>query len=197
MHHSTLEECVVKVVKENGEENSSLKTTYSSKGPEVTPPRYLRSQEFRRFEHASGNRVFQTWNFDPIPSESRNWPDEDLQGQVVHAKNWRIQVWCLRKGLVKSRPDNHETTRAISCMNWGRRSESTNYYPGRNTNKQFFFEAGITSWITITVTGLFFDRIIWFLITNIVRLPSVALPDRVPHIAHACYLHVLLCRSEL
>ena len=25
-----------------------------------------------------------------IPSESRNWPDEDLQGQAVHAKNWRF-----------------------------------------------------------------------------------------------------------
>ena len=36
----------------------------------------------------------QTWNFDPIPSESRNWPDERIQGQAVHAKNWRIQVWC-------------------------------------------------------------------------------------------------------
>ena len=33
---STLEECVVKVVKENGEENCSQKTTYSSKRPEVT-----------------------------------------------------------------------------------------------------------------------------------------------------------------
>ena len=36
----------------------------------------------------------QTWNFDPIPSESRNWPDEELQGQAAYAKNWRIQVWC-------------------------------------------------------------------------------------------------------
>ena len=32
----------------------------------------------------------QTWNFDPIPSESRNWPDESLQGQAAHTKNWRI-----------------------------------------------------------------------------------------------------------
>ena len=23
-------------------------------------------------------KILQTWNFDPIPSESRNWPDEDL-----------------------------------------------------------------------------------------------------------------------
>ena len=33
-----------------------------------------------------------TWNFDPIPSESSNWPDEELQGQAEHAKNRRIQV---------------------------------------------------------------------------------------------------------
>ena len=28
-----------------------------------------------------------TWNFDSIPSESLNWPDENLQGQAVHDKN--------------------------------------------------------------------------------------------------------------
>ena len=26
--------------------------------------------------------------------QSRNGPDEELQGQAVHVKNWRIQVWC-------------------------------------------------------------------------------------------------------
>ena len=31
-----------------------------------------------------------TWNFDPIVSESHNWPDENLQGQAVHEKNQRI-----------------------------------------------------------------------------------------------------------
>ena len=31
-------------------------------------------------------RIFQTWNFDPLPYESRNWPDKELQGQTVHEK---------------------------------------------------------------------------------------------------------------
>ena len=29
----------------------------------------------------------QMWDFHPIPSESRNWPNEEVQGQAVHAKN--------------------------------------------------------------------------------------------------------------
>ena len=55
MHQSTLEECVVKVVKENGEvfakDNLHFERTRSN------TPRYLRSQELRRFKHASGNRM--------------------------------------------------------------------------------------------------------------------------------------------
>ena len=34
----------------------------------------------------------QTWNFDPITSESRNWLDEDLQGQAVHAMNQKSSM---------------------------------------------------------------------------------------------------------
>ena len=36
-----------------------------------------------------------TWNFDPIPSESRNWPDESLQGQAAHTNELKTsQAWC-------------------------------------------------------------------------------------------------------
>ena len=38
-------------------------------------------------------------------------------------------------------------------------AESTNYHPGGNINKEFFFEAAITNWITITVTGFFFRQV--------------------------------------
>ena len=27
------------------------------------------------------------WNFDPIPSDRRNWSNEELQGREVHAKD--------------------------------------------------------------------------------------------------------------
>ena len=115
----------------------------------------------------------QTWNFDPIPSESRNWLAENLQGrnlknsqtwcsavtdasfhcQRVHQKDQLEDVQMCRfliapkqfnnscnafpeqperyitlyqlQGPVKSRSDLHETTRAITCMNWGSRSKST------------------------------------------------------------------------
>ena len=75
MHNPTLEECVVKVVKENREENCSQKTTYTSKGPDVT----LRNTSGHKNSDVlsmprATERIFQTWNFDPIPSESRNWP---------------------------------------------------------------------------------------------------------------------------
>ena len=64
------------------------KTTYTSKGPDVT----LRSTWGHKNFHVSRmlretESDLQTWNFDPIPSESRNWPDEELQGQAVHEKN--------------------------------------------------------------------------------------------------------------
>ena len=57
MHQFALEECVVKVVKENGEENCSQKTTYLHlERTRSNTPRHLRLQELRRFKQASGNR---------------------------------------------------------------------------------------------------------------------------------------------
>ena len=57
MHQFALEECVVKVVKENGEENCSQKTTYFHlERTRSNTPRHLRLQELRRFKQASGNR---------------------------------------------------------------------------------------------------------------------------------------------
>ena len=47
MYHFTKEECFVKIVKENGEENCSQKTTYTSKGPDVT----LRKTGFTALRH--------------------------------------------------------------------------------------------------------------------------------------------------
>ena len=52
---STLEECVVKVVIENKEENCSQDNLRLERTRSNTP-KYLRSQEFRRFKHVSGNR---------------------------------------------------------------------------------------------------------------------------------------------
>ena len=71
------------------------KTTFASKGPHVT----LRNTWGQKKSDVFGmpretERLLQTWNFDRIASESRNWPDEDLQFQALHAKYWRIQVWC-------------------------------------------------------------------------------------------------------
>ena len=65
----------------------------------------------------------QTWNFDPIPSESRNWPDENLQGQAVHEKNWRslkhdAQPWqthhFIAKEFIKKRNKKIHT----GCFVW-------------------------------------------------------------------------------
>ena len=93
-HHyvpvSMLEECVVKVVKENGEDNCSqdnlrtrLRNIWGHKNSDVSSmPREIESN-------------LQTWKFDPIPSESRNWPDENLQRQAAHEKELRhSQAWC-------------------------------------------------------------------------------------------------------
>ena len=75
-HHyvpvSTLEECVEKVAKESGEENCSQDNLRLER-TRCSTPKYLRAQEFRRFK-----------------SEGRNWPDENVQGQAVHAKYSRI-----------------------------------------------------------------------------------------------------------
>ena len=90
-YQSTLEECVVKVVKEDGNENYSQHNLRLERTRSNTP-RHMGVQEVRRFEHASGNREDIAWRgtLTQIPSESRNWPDENLQGQAVHAKNWRF-----------------------------------------------------------------------------------------------------------
>ena len=42
--------------------------------------------------HRETESNLQTWNFDPIPSESRNWTDENLQGKAVHENNY----WILK-----------------------------------------------------------------------------------------------------
>ena len=52
---STLEGCVVKVVKQNREENYSQEKLRLER-TRCNPPKYLRAQEFRRFKHAPGNR---------------------------------------------------------------------------------------------------------------------------------------------
>ena len=67
------------------------KTTYASKRPKET----LRNMwDHKNSDVSSVPREtesnLKTWNFHPIPSESRNWPDENLQGQAVHTKNSRI-----------------------------------------------------------------------------------------------------------
>ena len=78
----------MKVVKENKEvtcsqDNLRLERTRSN------TPRHMGAQELRRFKQASGNRedIARRGILTQIPSQGRKWPDEDLQGQVVHAKN--------------------------------------------------------------------------------------------------------------
>ena len=73
------------------EKNIVRKTTYASKGPDVT----LRNTWGHKNSDVVSmpretERILQTWDFDPISSESRNWPNEEFQGQAVHAKNWRF-----------------------------------------------------------------------------------------------------------
>ena len=77
-YQSLPEEWVVKIVNEDGNENCSQKNT----------PRHMGSQNSNVSSMPRETESnLQTWNFDPIPSESRNWPDENLQGQAVHEKN--------------------------------------------------------------------------------------------------------------
>ena len=73
-----LKECVVKVVNQSGNENCSQDHLRLERTRSDTPG-YKGSQELRRFGQALGNRE-QVANvvFDPIPSESRNWPDEEF-----------------------------------------------------------------------------------------------------------------------
>ena len=74
------------------EKNIIRKTTYVSKGPEVTLRNACGITRNPTFQACFGKPrgYCKTWNFDPIPSESRNWPDENLPGQAVHTKNSRI-----------------------------------------------------------------------------------------------------------
>ena len=64
------------------------KITYASKGPEVTlrdiwDPK--NSDVLRKPQETESK--LQMWDFHQIPSGSRNWPNEEVQGQAVHAKN--------------------------------------------------------------------------------------------------------------
>ena len=55
VHQSQPEECVVKVVNEDGRENCSQDNLRLEK-TRCNTPKYVGSQEFGRFKHASGNR---------------------------------------------------------------------------------------------------------------------------------------------
>ena len=67
------------------------KTTYASKGPGVTLRDMWdpKNSDVLRKPRETESKL-QMWDFHPIPSESRNWPNEEVQGQAVHAKNLRI-----------------------------------------------------------------------------------------------------------
>ena len=55
--------------------------------------------------HRETESNLQTCNFDPIPSESRNWPDENLQGQAVHENNcWILKYDAQTKQSIISLP---------------------------------------------------------------------------------------------
>ena len=64
------------------------KTIYASKGPEVTLRNIWDDQELRHFCAILGKSraKLQMWDFNPIPSESRSWPNVDLQARAVQQR---------------------------------------------------------------------------------------------------------------
>ena len=87
-HHvpvSTLEESVVKVVKENGEDNCSQDNSRLEK-TRCNTPKNLRAQEFRRFKHASGTESnLQTWKL---------WPSSIRESQLAGRGVTRTSSTC-------------------------------------------------------------------------------------------------------
>ena len=83
-----MEECVVKVVKENEEETCSQDNLRLDR-TKSNIPKYIDRKNSDVCKHASGNRegIARRGTLTQIPSESRNWPDENLQGRVVKTKN--------------------------------------------------------------------------------------------------------------
>ena len=67
------------------------KTTHASKGPEVTLQYTWDHKNSRvlRMPQETESKL-KTWNFDPNSIR----PDEDLQGQAVHAKKWQKEFQC-------------------------------------------------------------------------------------------------------
>ena len=89
------------------------KTTYASKGPEVALRHtwdYKNSDVLRMLRETQSK--LHTWNFDPIPSESRNWPDASstcrelsdasLHCQRAHEKDQQKGHIYIRRFLTAS-----------------------------------------------------------------------------------------------
>ena len=84
-YQSVPKDCVVKVVSESGKRELFAKANFSLERAKSNTPKYMGSQNSDvSCTPRETESNLQTWNFDPIPSESRNWPDENLQGQAVH-----------------------------------------------------------------------------------------------------------------
>ena len=87
-YQSMLKECVIKIVDTNEDENCSqdnlcLERTRSNTSKCLGR---IRIPTFYAILGKPRSKL-QMWNFHPIPSESRNWPNEELQGREVHAKD--------------------------------------------------------------------------------------------------------------
>ena len=85
-YQSMLKECVIKVVNENGDENCSQDNLRLERTRTNTPMNIWdhKNSDVLRTPRETESKL-KTWYFDP----SSIRPDEDLQGQAVHAKTWQ------------------------------------------------------------------------------------------------------------
>ena len=91
------------------------KTTYASKGPEVTLRNIWGREGFDVWCNSwETESKLQMCNFDPITSESRNWSNEELQGREVHAKESHKDNSLSEKAAKKIHEDSLQTPTLIS-----------------------------------------------------------------------------------
>ena len=127
-YQSMLKESVVKIVNKSGDENCSQDNLCLERTRSNTPKIFgiMRTPTFCA-RLGKPRAKLQMWDFDPIPSESRNWPNKELQGQAVHAKNWRflflkmVVEWWILFFVVGVRTHVVATT-VCARVSWGESS---------------------------------------------------------------------------
>ena len=97
MRQSTLKECVVKVVKEKWRRELFAKDNLHLERTRSNIPKYLRSQDLRRFKHASGNREENcrrgtlTQCHQRVAIQTRNYKDK-LHIQRTNESKYDVQL---------------------------------------------------------------------------------------------------------